>query len=236
MINEDKWVNSVSKYNVKFEEGSAQIDHNRWINTISKKNNYNSIKKYTFKKYTLMCVVFVFGLFFVSIVKNETRNLQKEINDLQASINVIKFDFNQAVIDNEVITSPENISKLAKENLITDFETYKKSQIKSLDEKEEASAKEEKKKDLVVSIKSQVKKKILQKKTEIRKLQELYSNPKSIPAELKNKVAKQIKEKKIELKKIYESPNEVITMEKVQRWGAIQVVKVFLGIPIVPGK
>ena len=37
MINEDKWVNSVSKYNVKFEEGSAQIDHNRWINTISKK-------------------------------------------------------------------------------------------------------------------------------------------------------------------------------------------------------
>ena len=27
-----------------------------------------------------------------------------------------------------------------------------------------------------------------------------------------------------------------ITIEKIQRWGLIQIVKVFLGIPIMPGK
>ena len=42
--------------------------------------------------------------------------------------------------------------------------------------------------------------------------------------------------KKNELKKIYSSPKEVITLEKAQKWVAVQVVKVFLGMPIIPGK
>ena len=50
------------------------------------------------------------------------------------------------------------------------------------------------------------------------------------------KVAKTIKEKKTELKNLYTSPKETIQMTKVQKWAAVQVVKVFLGVPIVPGK
>ena len=34
-----------------------------------------------------MTILFVFGLLFVSVVKNETRNLEKEINQFKASIN-----------------------------------------------------------------------------------------------------------------------------------------------------
>ena len=57
-----------------------------------------------------MTVLFICGLLFVSVVKNETRNLQKEINNLEANINLIKFNLDQAILDHEVITSPENIS------------------------------------------------------------------------------------------------------------------------------
>ena len=64
----------------------------------------------------------------------------------------------------------------------------------------------------------------------------MYSNPKSIPGEVKIKIAKKIEEKKGELKQMYESPSEIISLEKVQKWGAIQIVKAFLGIPIIPGK
>ena len=42
-------------------------------------------------------------LIFVSAVKNETRNLQKEINDLQASISQINFNLNQAILSLKMI-------------------------------------------------------------------------------------------------------------------------------------
>ena len=71
---------------------------------------------------------------------------------------------------------------------------------------------------------------------EIRKLQELYSNPETIPSEVKTQVARQIQQKKTELKNIYNSPKDVFTLEKIQKWGAVQLVKAFLGIPIIPGR
>ena len=43
-------------------------------------------------------------------------------------------------------------------------------------------------------------------------------------------------EKKKEIRIIYDSPGEFFTLERVRRWGAVQVVKLFLGIPVVPGK
>ena len=130
MINQDKWINSLPKINTEFSKTINQLDHDKWINTISKKDKYNSVKKYS-----LISILFVCGLLFVSVVKNETRNLQKKINNLEASINVIKFDLDQAILDNEVITSPENISLLAREHLNIDLVSYKRSQIKQLNDK-----------------------------------------------------------------------------------------------------
>ena len=240
MINQDKWISSLRKTNIKFDEKIIQVDHHRWENTIPKKDTFNTVKKHSFntvKKYSLMTILFVCGLLFVSAVKNETRNLEKEINNLRASNNVIKFNLDQAILDNEVITSPENITRLAKEYLNTDFISYKKSQIKHLDEHTETFTKPEKKNNnLKENIKLEITKKIEKKKTEIRKLQELYSNPESIPDEIKTQVATKIEEKKNELKNLYSAPKETITLKKIQKWGAIQVVKVFLGMPIIPGK
>ena len=42
--------------------------------------------------------------------------------------------------------------------------------------------------------------------------------------------------KKSELKSMYESPEIILSKDKIGRWGIIQVVKLFLGIPIVPGR
>ena len=247
MINQDKWISSLRKTNIKFDEKIIQVDHHRWENTIPKKDTFNTVKKHSFntvKKYSLMTILFVCGLLFVSVLKNETRNLQKEINKLEAAINVIKFNLKQAILDNEVITSPENISRLAKEYLNINLTSYKRSQIKNLNDKTEEFTKvnkikkketsKEKIKNLSTSIKSQVAKKIEKKKTEIKKLQELYNDPRTIPDEFKTQVSKQIKEKEIGLRNIYNSPKEVFTLERVGKWSVVQVVKVFLGMPIVP--
>ena len=236
MINEDKWIGTLTKSDIEPKNEVNQLDYKIWENTIPKKNVYSS-----FKKYSLMSIIFVFGLLLVSVVKNETRNLEKEIGHLQASINTIKYNLNQAKLDNEVITSPGNISKLAKEYLNTDFMSYKKSQINKLstfDEgyKESKKKNAEKKNKLSEGIKSQVSKKIEKKKTEIKKLQEIYSNPKSIPEVVKTNIAKQIKQKKTELENIYNSPKEAFSIDRFQKWGAVQVVKAILGIPILPGR
>ena len=127
MINKEKWIKSLPNAGLKYNEEINQLDHYRWANTIPKKKTYNSVKKYTF-----MTIIFVSSLLFVLAVKNETRLLQKTINNLEASINIIEFNLNQAILDNEVITSPDNISRLAKEHLDTELTSYKRAQIKNL--------------------------------------------------------------------------------------------------------
>ena len=238
MINQEKWISSLPGNNTRFSNTINHLDHDKWINTIPKKNTRHSVKKYS-----LIAVLFICGLIFVSVVKNESRSLQKEINNLEASIDVIKFNLDQAILDNEVITSPENISKLAEEHLNINLVSYKKSQIKQLNTEIEKFAKlnvikKEKinKKNFSTNIKSKVSKEIEKKKTELRKLQALYHNPKSLPGEIKSQVANEIENKKKELKNLYNSPKEVITLDKFGKWGAVQVVKAFLGMPIIPGK
>ena len=85
MINQDKWIGSLPKTTSRFVTTTNQLDHDRWINSIPKKNVHTSVKKYSLKKYSLMAILFVCGLLFVSAVKNEARNLEKEINSLRAS-------------------------------------------------------------------------------------------------------------------------------------------------------
>jgi len=238
MINQDKWIDSLPKTNIKFNEDPNQLDNYRWVNTIPKKKTYNTVRKYSaVRKYSFMTVLFVCGLLFVSVVKNETRNLEKVINSLRASNNVVKFNLDQAILDNEVIISPENISRLAKEYLDTDFISYKQSQIRQLNGNKTTIAKLKKENNnLPKKIKLKITKRIKATKTEIKKLQELYAKPESIPGEIKTQVAKKIKEKKNVIKNIYNSPKDAITLERAQKWAAVQVVKVFLGIPIVPGR
>ena len=53
---------------------------------------------------------------------------------------------------------------------------------------------------------------------------------------MRKKITKKIETTKINLKNLYTDPVNSIDLEKVQRWSIIQIVKLFFGIPMVPGK
>jgi len=214
MINHHKWISTLPKAKKEIIETINQLDYENPLNKVPKKDSYSSVKKYT-----LLTVAFICGLVFVSLVKNETRNLQKEINNLEASIKLIKFNLEQTFLDHEIITAPENISLLARKHLDIDLTPYKRSQIKKLDAEN----------DKIVKIN-----KTKKEKTNIQKFKKLYSDPKSIPSEIKTQVTSRIQEKKVEILNIYHEPKSVITLERVGRWTVVQLVKAFLGMPMFP--
>ena len=216
MINHHKWINSLPKAKKEIIETINQLDYENSINSIPKKGSYNSVKKYS-----LLTLLFICGLIFVSVVKNETRNLQKEINNLETSINLIKFNLDQAFLDHQIITSPEMLSLLAKKHLNINLEPYKRSQIKQLNDEHEKFTKINKTKT---------------EKTKIQKFKKLYSRPKSIPNEIKSHVTKRIVEKKVEIVNIYQEPKSIITLESAGKWTLVQLIKAFLGMPLMPGR
>ena len=48
MINQYKWINSLSKVNTKFSKTTNKLNHEKWTSTIPKKDTYTSVKKYSF--------------------------------------------------------------------------------------------------------------------------------------------------------------------------------------------
>ena len=232
MIDNNKWTNTLPK-NDKIVAKENTIDPDIWINTISKKN-----EKESFKKYSLTLFLVIVGLVSVLVIKNESRILQKEIYDLKTDINSLETDLHQASLEYEVITSPENISLLAKKHLESDLAYYKSSQIKQLNQKKEFLAKPVKSENKKISkkIKIKISKKIEEKKNEFKKIKELYKEPEKIPEEMKTSLTKIVEENKTKIKKIYKEPKDSINMKRITKWGTIQIVKLFLGIPVVPGK
>ena len=173
----------------------------------------------------------------VSAIKNESKILQKEINNLYASINTLKYNLHQASLDHEVITSPENISIMAAEYLEKNLVSYKKKQIRNLNIKEENPGKEKyKSNNTNKKLKLEIAKRIDEKKQQLKKLQKISLKPEKLPMEIKTKIDKKISSTKQDIEKLYSDPKSVLTPEKIQSWAALQVVKLFLGMPIVPGK
>ena len=60
--------------------------------------------------------------------------------------------------------------------------------------------------------------------------------PKAIKEAKTKVVYEPMKEKKKELKSLYTSPKKTVNLDKAKKWAAIQVVKIVLGLPIVPGR
>ena len=201
------WTASESKY-LKKEDSIS-------LNIIKKTN--------TIKKYSITFALFLFCLIVISVIKNETRILQKEISNLQATINLQKFELHKSILDHEILTSPKNISKLANEYLDTDFVTYKKSQILELKKEEKSINKikiAKKPENSIKKIKAKINKENLKVKIE---------------SKIENKIEK-TKSSVNSIKKVYKDPDTIITDPAIKRWAAIQAVKVFFGIPVVPGR
>ena len=238
MMDPNKWVNTLPNSGETFGKEKYELNACRWVGTLPKKSTNN-----IFTKYALMTILFVAGLVSVAIIKNVTKDIQKDIDNLQASITLIKLNLHEATLEHEVITSPENISKLANENLDLQLYHYTKSQIKDLDSKnEQLSVSNDQKiinaknKKLSEEIKLIVEKKINRKKDELKKLQKIYREPEKLPEEVRSQVVKKIEETKLSIKKLYTNPEGSINTERMQKWAAVQVVKAFFGIPIIPGR
>jgi|TARA_B110000438_G_scaffold20803_1_gene18980 hypothetical protein len=227
-INFNKWIKTLT-FAKAADEDNYNSNSEKWIYTppIEKKNN-------SIKNYSVVAILFVCGLMFVSVIKNETRQYQKKIDIFQKSINNIKVELHQETLDNEIITAPENLVLLAKENLESNFIFYKKSQINGLDN--EKSYIKISNKNLTPDIRQNIVKKIKEKKDELTKLKKIYSNPKEIPNEIKTSLAQKIEKKKQEISHLYKNPKESLNSGKAQKWILLQVAKIFVGIPVVPGK
>ena len=231
MINSEQWKNTIPGASTYKDNKNYDLDPKKWLNTLPKNN-----KKSFVKSFSVTLVIFLIGLIFVSVIKNKTRGLQKEIDDLQASIKNLKIDLNFTTLDYEFITSPENLSKLAKKHLEFELHSYKKFQIRNLNNSEElllSKTNEIESQSLSSISKSKIKKEY---KKKLKKVKKLYNEPETIPDEVKMTVKNKIKKNKENLKKIYDNPKEIFTKEKLQRWGTVQIVKAFLGMPILPGK
>ena len=126
-INPNKWIDSLPKNNLHLDKENNLLNEKKWIETLNKKSFFNSTNIYS-----IISVLFIIGIVAVSVIKNETRNLQKEINSLNVFNKKLKIDLHQATLDYDVLTSPKNLSYLAKEYLEIDLNPYKKSQIKRL--------------------------------------------------------------------------------------------------------
>jgi len=249
-INSKRWTNTLPHRNTNLSAEAHNINASKWIENINTNKWETNTQRIggnsPFVRYFLASGLFILGLIIVSVVKNETRNLEKEISNLQQSIYDYNFNLHQATLDHEVITSPENISKLAKEYLESNFVFYKKNQIKKINNDEKIfsklqKTKHEKKnsgkiKNLPDEVKLKVQIEIDKKKMELAKLKKIYSEPEKLPDEVKIRIAKKMENTKDELKNLYNKPEGIIESKKVHRWAVMQVVKVFFGIPIVPGK
>ena len=180
---------------------------------LRKKSLLKNKKINSAQKHFITTIFFTIGLVLVSIVKNETRKLQTEINELSVKKNDLELELYRANLDYEVINSPQNISKLANEYLEKTFNTYDKSQIKNLNTKlvlaKNSFKMNENKNKATQLITPEVSKKIVIKKKDVAK---------------------------VELKKLYKEPRDTINSKRTQNWTIFQVAKIFLGIPPVPGR
>ena len=194
--------------NVENNLEKYKLDPNRWLRTIPKKQAKNFEKKYYFT-----IILFIFGLISVSLIKNEARNLQKEVDFLQSSIRNLKINLHETTLDFEFISSPENISELSNKYLSPDFIFYKRSQIKQPGESN---------KNLTMLEdfpEEQVNRKQVSKK-------EKYSLSENFDVILNRK----------RLEEIYDIDANKAKYGKLKSWGLTQVFKSFLGIPPMPGK
>ena len=154
----------------------------------------------------LILIALTVGLVSTSFIKNKTRLLDKELINLNKEINSLNYNLQDLNLEFEFITSPKNISLLAKEFLDEDFTYYKISQIKEIDKKKKNSSNLKSAKKINLNIPKKTTYADTDTDTDI-----------DTDTELSKKV-------------ITEDPN------KFKRWVGIQVLKFVVGFPTVPAK
>jgi len=65
------------------------------------------------KKYIFLIFFFIFGIFFISHIKNETRDIEKNIRNINTKIFTLNAELHEAGLDYDYLSSPANLSILS---------------------------------------------------------------------------------------------------------------------------
>jgi len=65
------------------------------------------------KKYIFLIFFFIFGIFFISNIKNETRDIEKNIRNINTKIFTLNGELHEAGLDYDYLSSPTNLSILS---------------------------------------------------------------------------------------------------------------------------
>ena len=161
-------------------------------------------------KNILILTTLIFGLIFTSLIKNKTRSLEKKLAKLNNEIIILNSNLEEATLDLEYLTTPKNISLLARNFLEEDFTYYKNIQIyDSINE--------------------------IDKILHSEKWEKHYPFDKLALEKKSNKNLYFIRSSDIKRLSITEEKKEkTINQKKIQRWAGIQVIKAILGFPMLP--
>ena len=83
-------------------------------------------------KNIILFLVFIFFLIFTSLVKNNTRSIEKNLLTLRYDILKLNSQIEEAKLELEYLTTPENIKVLSENYFDDDFQYYNMSDIKVL--------------------------------------------------------------------------------------------------------
>ena len=81
------------------------------------------------KKYIFLVSFFIFGIFFISIIKNETREIEKNIKNINIKIFNLNAELYEARLDYNYLSSPANISILSEKVFKDELNFYNSKQF-----------------------------------------------------------------------------------------------------------
>ena len=81
------------------------------------------------KKYILLIIFFIVGVFSISIIKNETRDIEKEIKNENKKIGDLNSEIYESKLDYNFLSSPKNILTLYENNFDLELTFYNAKQF-----------------------------------------------------------------------------------------------------------
>ena len=81
------------------------------------------------KKYILLIIFFIVGVFSISIIKNETRDIEKEIKNVNKKIGDLNSEIYESKLDYNFLSSPKNILTLYENNFDLELTFYNAKQF-----------------------------------------------------------------------------------------------------------
>ena len=85
------------------------------------------------KKYIFLIFFFIFSIFFISNIKNETRDIEKNIRNINTTIFTLNSELHEAGLDYDYLSSPANLLILSEKIFKDKLNFYDSKQFSYID-------------------------------------------------------------------------------------------------------